>query len=139
MLSLELQLSGQLCFEKKIINISFHKSLFLIIDPLSKCAQKCLADISLHEDACTDVSAFLAKYFFFFLEFKKKPTIHFQNFLIILPQREINIALYFQEIQTFSMQQCIVPILAEISPEALKKKKKTVHTDVGGKNDMQTN
>lgn len=32
-----------------------------------------------------------------------------------------------------------MPILAEISPEALKKKKKTVHTDVGGKNDMQTN
>lgn len=63
MLSLELQLSGQLCFEKKIINIFFHKSLFLIFDPLSKCAQKCLADITLHEDACTDVSAFLAKYF----------------------------------------------------------------------------
>lgn len=33
-----------------------------------------------------------------------------------------------------------MPILAEVSPEALKKKKKkTVHTDVGGKNDMQTN
>lgn len=32
-----------------------------------------------------------------------------------------------------------MPILAEISPKALKKKKKPVHTDMGGKNDMQTN
>lgn len=32
-----------------------------------------------------------------------------------------------------------MPILAEISPEALKKKKNPVHTDVGGKHDMQTN
>lgn len=34
-----------------------------MFDPLSKCDLKCLTGINLHEDARTDVSAFLVKYF----------------------------------------------------------------------------
>lgn len=63
MLLLEVQLSGRLCFEeKKIINI-FPINPCFNIRPRSKCGPKCLADNNLHEDACADVSAFLAKYF----------------------------------------------------------------------------
>lgn len=34
-----------------------------MFDSLSKCALKCLTGMNLHEDARTDVSAFLVKYF----------------------------------------------------------------------------
>lgn len=51
-----------------------------MFDPLSKCAPKRLTGINLHEDARTDVSAFLVKYFTLLLWIR----VHYLFYYILL-------------------------------------------------------